>query len=75
LQDNGGLTKTMAPALSSPAVDAGSGQGLTTDRRGLSRPFDAPAVANAPGGDGSDIGAFEQQGGEFPPRRPQPGRA
>jgi hypothetical protein len=67
LQDNGGLTKTLAPALSSPAVDAGSGQGLTTDQRGLSRPFDAPAVANAPGGDGSDIGAFERQGGEFPP--------
>jgi hypothetical protein len=57
----------LAPALSSPAVDAGSGQGLTTDQRGLSRPFDAPAVSNAPGGDGSDVGAFERQGGEFPP--------
>jgi hypothetical protein len=35
-----------------------------TDQRGLPRPYDQPAVPNAPGGDGSDIGAFELQAGE-----------
>jgi hypothetical protein len=40
LQDNGGPTRTMAPARTSPAVDAGSNAaaaGLTTDQRGASR--------------------------------------
>ena len=33
----------------------------TTDQRGLSRPYDNPAIANSAGGDGADIGAFEAQ--------------
>jgi hypothetical protein len=32
---------------------------LTTDQRGLPRPIDSPDIANAEGGDGSDIGAYE----------------
>jgi hypothetical protein len=43
----------------SPAIDAGHSGGLTTDQRGLPRPIDDPNVANAEGGDGSDIGAYE----------------
>ena len=57
LQDNGGPTQTMAPADGSPVIDAGSAFGLTTDQRGLARPFDFSAIANA--ADGSDIGAVE----------------
>ena len=34
---------------------------LNTDQRGLPRPVDFPGITNAPGGDGSDIGAFEVQ--------------
>lgn len=51
----------LAPALhlSGPALDAGNSSGLTTDQRGLPRPIDDPNVANAEGGDGSDIGAYE----------------
>jgi hypothetical protein len=57
LQGNGGLTQTMAPASNSPVVDAGSAFGLTTDQRGLSRPFNFAAFPNS--ADGSDIGAVE----------------
>ena len=57
LASNGGLTPTMAVGISSPVVDKGVSGGLTTDQRGLARPVDVPAVANA--GDGSDIGAYE----------------
>ena len=76
LQDNGGPTFTMALPLSSAAVDQGDSSGLTTDQRGDLRPHDWPAILNAPGGDGSDIGAYELQpnaGGEYvvvhPPNR------
>ncbi len=61
LQDNGGATATMLPAAGSPAVDHGSAFGLTADQRGLPRPLDFPAIANAAGGDGSDVGAAELQ--------------
>src|SRR5439155_22384124 len=37
----------------------GNSFGLTTDQRGLPRPFDNPSITNATGGDGSDIGAYE----------------
>jgi hypothetical protein len=57
LQDNGGPTPTMAPAQTSPAVDRGSSGGLATDQRGLPRPSDFAAIANA--SDGADIGAVE----------------
>ena len=59
LQDNGGPTPTMALLPGSPAIDQGNSSGLTTDQRDRLRTFDWPAVANASGGDGSDIGAFE----------------
>src|SRR5207244_50106 len=36
--------------------------GLTTDQRGVARPFEDPNIPNASGGDGSDIGAYEAQG-------------
>ncbi len=57
----GGTTPTHALQGSSPAIDAGNSFGLTTDQRGVPRPFDNPNIANATGGDGADIGAFEVQ--------------
>ncbi|GAB5519161.1 MAG: hypothetical protein RhofKO_14120 [Rhodothermales bacterium] len=65
LQNNGGPTLTMLPGFGSPAVDAGSCAGITTDQRGQPRPVDAPDVTNV--GDGCDIGAVEAQlGAELP---------
>lgn len=58
LKDNGSQTDTHAPALNSPAVDAGNST-LSTDQRGRFRPVDFPNIANATGGNGSDIGSFE----------------
>ena len=43
----------------SPAIDKGNSFGSITDQRGNTRPFDDPDTINAPGGDGSDIGAYE----------------
>jgi hypothetical protein len=64
LASNGGLTQTMPLLPGSPAIDKGSAvAGLTTDQRGFSRPVDLSSYANAVGGDGSDVGAFEVQGG------------
>jgi Divergent InlB B-repeat domain len=62
LQNNGGQTDTMEPAPSSPVIDAGDALGVSDDQRGEPRPFDFSGLANAPGGDGSDIGAYEWQG-------------
>jgi hypothetical protein len=45
----------------SPAIDQGKSFGLTTDQRGRLRMYDFANVANASGGDGSDVGAFEMQ--------------
>ena len=59
LAENGGSTMTHALLPGSPAIDAGHSGGLTTDQRGQARPVDFPAIANAGGGDGSDIGAYE----------------
>ncbi|HEV2727968.1 MAG TPA: hypothetical protein VGV34_06715, partial [Solirubrobacterales bacterium] len=42
--------------------------GLQVDQRGLTRPYDFASIPNAPGGDGTDVGAFEVQ----PPPSPQP---
>jgi hypothetical protein len=67
LQNNGGLTKTIALLFGSPAIDKGTSAGLTgnlsTDQRGsgFPRSFNDPTVPNANGGDGTDIGAFEVQ--------------
>jgi hypothetical protein len=65
LANNGGATQTQKPATTSPVVDAGSAFGLTSDQRGLARPFDA-ITANAVGGDASDIGAVELQVTDLP---------
>ena len=60
LQNNGGATLTIALQPNSPAIDKGKTVAdVTTDQRGVTRPTDNPSVANAAGGDGSDIGAFE----------------
>lgn len=59
---NGGPTSTIALLDGSPAIDAGlSSAGEVVDQRGLTRPVEIPGVANAAGGDGTDIGAFEVQ--------------
>ena len=55
----GGFTQTHALQPGSPAIDKGHAFTLTTDQRGVLRPFENPLVPNASGGDGSDIGAFE----------------
>jgi len=59
LQDNGGLTWTAEPTNGSPAIDKGHSSGATTDQRGWIRTYDKTSVANAVGGDGTDIGALE----------------
>ena len=62
LQDNGGPTFTHALLPGSPAIDKGSNLSSSpTDQRGFARTVDGPCIANAPGGDGTDIGAFEVQ--------------
>ena len=60
LQNNGGATQTRALLPGSPAIDKGSSSGVATDQRGVGRPVDDPLLANATGGDGADIGAFER---------------
>ena len=60
LADNGGPTQTMLPALTSPAIDAGIANGLTTDQRGLPRTI-ATTFTPSAGSDGTDIGAVELQ--------------
>ena len=64
LRDNGGLTQTHALLPGSPATDKGKRNAVpslavTTDQRGVMRPFDFPGVAPSAGGDSSDIGALE----------------
>lgn len=66
LRNNGGVTQTVALVNGSPAIDRGTSAGLsgplTTDQRGSGFPRTVEkAVANAVGGDGTDIGAFELQ--------------
>ena len=61
LADNGGVGQTHAFSKASPVVDAGNAFGLVVDQRGLARPFGFGDIADATGGDGSDIGAFELQ--------------
>jgi CSLREA domain-containing protein len=67
LAANGGDSMTMKPAPTSPAVDRGHKDLFAFDQRGLARPFDNSAIANASAGDGTDIGSVELQAGEFPP--------
>ncbi len=64
LADNGGTTLTHALLDGSPAIDKGfNAGGNAADQRGsvFERTFDYPAIAPAPGGDNTDIGAFEMQ--------------
>ena len=58
LADNGGPTRTHALKPGSPALDSGDRSGSNRDQRGYLRGYDQTAVANV--GDGSDIGALEQ---------------
>jgi CSLREA domain-containing protein len=68
LANNGGATQTNALLAGSPAIDHGSAAaGVSTDQRGLGRPFDNTFVTASPGGDESDIGAFEEQTSITPP--------
>jgi CSLREA domain-containing protein len=62
LANNGGPTPTHALGAASIAIDAGDSSGATNDQTGSPRPCDLATVANAAGGDGADIGAFEVQG-------------
>ena len=59
LQDNGGGTLTHALLAGSPAIDAGAPTGVPFDQQGQPRTVDDPAIPNAKGSDGTDIGAFE----------------
>ena len=61
LRDNGGAVDTRAPNITSPAIDQGKAMVTGVDTRERTRPYDNPAIPNAPGGDGSDIGAVELQ--------------
>lgn len=61
LAANGGPTLTHALLPGSIAIDAGSAFGAATDQRGLLRASKPEGAASPPGGDGSDIGAFELQ--------------
>lgn len=58
---DGSCLLTHPVAIESPAHDQGSctGTGSTADARGLARPWDDPAVANAD--DGCDAGAYESR--------------
>jgi hypothetical protein len=69
LQNNGGPTPTELPPTTSPAIDTGISNGLSTDQRGLSRTVDRdPANAS----DGTDIGAVEVAADPVQPPQPQP---
>ncbi len=62
LGNYGGTTPTHRLQVSpvfSPAIDKGKSFGWTIDQRGNIRPIDNLTSGNAPGGDASDIGAFE----------------
>ena len=60
LRDNGGSTPTHSLTFGSPAIDAGN-SGFLVDQRGFTRPVDLAMIANAAGGNSSDIGAVELQ--------------
>jgi hypothetical protein len=71
LQDNGGPTPTMAPLFGSPVIDAGNAA-AGVDQRGFPRPVDLASIPNAAGGNGSDIGAVEDQTAPILPGTPVP---
>jgi hypothetical protein len=59
---NGGYIPTLAPERGSPAIDAGFAAGVPQDEIGDPRPVVAVGIT-VTGGDGSDIGAYEDQCG------------
>ncbi len=61
LANNGGPTQTHEPLFTSPVIDAGIGNGLTTDQRGFPRAVGIPSIPNRSGSDGTDIGSVEVQ--------------
>lgn len=61
LGNYGATVPVHVPLFNSPLIDLGHASGSTTDQRGLLRPVDFLAIANASSGDGSDIGAYELQ--------------
>ena len=61
LANNGGPTQTHEPLFTSPVIDAGIGNGLTTDQRGFPRAVEIPSIPNRNGSDGTDIGSVEVQ--------------
>ncbi len=62
LANYGGYTQTIALLPGSPALDQGAAvPGMTTDQRGLPRPYDISSIPPAAGGNNSDIGAYEAQ--------------
>ncbi|MCA9226760.1 MAG: hypothetical protein KDA47_14155, partial [Planctomycetales bacterium] len=75
LTDNGGPTRTHALLTGSPAIDAGTNAGLSTDQRGVPRPqgndFDIGAFETGMGGvefdadDGNPGDANDGEGDEF----------
>jgi len=77
LANNGGFTKTHAPKLGSPALDAGNPSGcknrlgelLTTDQRNYARPVNANIGIP---GQRCDIGAHEFNSPGFPTSTPSP---
>jgi predicted outer membrane repeat protein len=68
---NGGYLPNMKPAASSPVVDQSYSYAYT-DERGSQRVVDNPNRANAPGGNGADIGAVELTLAEGPQATPVP---
>ncbi len=77
LANNGGFSKTHAPKLGSPALDAGNPNGckdrfgtlLTTDQRNYARPVNANIGVP---GQRCDIGAHEFNSPGFPTNTPSP---
>ena len=64
----GGPVRTHMLLTGSPAIDKGKNvNGLATDQRGLARSIDDGSIANASGGDGTDIGAFERSPSDIDP--------
>ena len=61
LANNGGPTQTHEPLFTSPVIDAGIGNGLTTDQRGSPARVGIPSIPNRNGSDGTDIGSVEVQ--------------
>jgi hypothetical protein len=64
LANNGGPTRTLMPAPTSPAIDQGTANGLALDQRGQNRTVDL-GPANA--ADGTDIGSVEATATSQPP--------